>query len=102
MEKFVIENEDAFQRLHALLKDIAALEADGAEHMGRRRYPMKVYMGDTRTSVFLYGNKELYRRDAHITSRGVAATNATLGTEMQAQMSRAEQGCLRLTDKEAP
>lgn len=97
MEKFVIRNEDEFQRLHALLSSIAKLGDCHETNMGRRRYPMSVYMGDTKTRLFLNGNGGLYHRDAITGNAGESIVNFTLGAAKESQR-KAEQGMLYLTD----
>jgi hypothetical protein len=92
MEKFVIRNEDEFQRLRKFLNYFDSLEVEEETCMGRRRYPASVYMNDEKVSAFVYGNDGLYRIDARTDRRGEAYVGETLGNCMSRLKQLADSG----------
>lgn len=100
IEKFTIRNEDEFQRLVRLIDRIRSLEAKEDVIGGRRRYPIDVYMGDTRVSSFLHGNKTMYRINALTDSTGAACINEEVSDHIHLDKHRADKGDLSSTGKE--
>lgn len=97
VEEFTIRNEDEFQRLARLIDRIRSLEDADDEIGGRRRYPMGVYMGDTKVSSFLHGNKTMYRINAVTDSTGEACINEVVSDNIHLDKRRADEGDLRDT-----
>lgn len=100
IEKFVIRNEDEFSRLRHLMDRLERLEVSSTSVGGRRRYPISIYMDDTRVSAFLYGNKHLYRINAGTDSHGDAYINEECGHNMVIHKRRADKGDLSSLGKD--
>lgn len=100
IERFIIRNEDEFQRLVRLIDRIGSLKDADSGVGGRRRYPMGVYMGDTKVSSFLHGNKTMYRINIVTDSTGKACINEEVSDHIHLDKKRADKGDLSSIGKE--